>query len=139
VSAEIQWQALFDAETGAPTAVLLLDRTERAIARSRRTQRHVAVYVVVDDAHKDPRVPADWRAMVASLSAALRSDDTVARVALDAFVVICGDVPDEQAAETIRQRLDASTDDCCRIGVALNSGAETGLALIRRAFERAMR
>jgi GGDEF domain-containing protein len=96
------------------------------------------VYVVVDDAREHPRVPADWRAMVERLTAALRPDDTVGRVALDTFVVICADVPDEQAAETIRQRLSTTTDDCCRIGLALNAGAETGLALIRRAYELAM-
>jgi GGDEF domain-containing protein len=132
-------ETLFDAETGAPGTILLLDRAECALARCLRTRLHVAALVVVidDDADSRSRPRAPWPTLVQRLRAALRPDDTVARVAVDTLVVICADVADEQAAETIKERLFVSIETACRIGVALGTGTEAGAALIRQGYDRA--
>ena len=109
--------ALVDPLTGLPGPALLVDRVEVALARARRTVRRVAVFVLYDVCgigSSDPPV----RELAERLRAAVRPDDTVARVANRTFVVVCNEIELEREAVRIAYRLLDLVGDCvpCRHG-----------------------
>jgi diguanylate cyclase (GGDEF)-like protein len=88
-------EALRDPLTGLPNRVLLDDRIEQALRRSRRTGEHFTLIVVDLDGFKDVNDVRGHRAGDAVLrtlarrfEAILRASDTVARVGGDEFVVL---------------------------------------------------
>src|SRR3990170_845517 len=86
-----QYEGLFDAVTGLPRWALLLDRTEVALARAQRANRKVAVFVLADVQTFSGAV-TDVQRFVAALRGKVRSDDTIARVADQTFVIICNNI-----------------------------------------------
>jgi GGDEF domain-containing protein len=133
-----QYEALFDRVTGLPRWALLLDRTRVALARAQRVNRRVAVYVLDDVQTLSGSIPNIER-FVAALRGKVRSDDTIARVADQTFVVMCNDLGRDQDAELVAQRLVQNNDVMCRLGIALSSGGDDAPTLLTTAIKEAMR
>jgi len=129
----IEWTrygSLFDQATGLPTGWgFLFDRLEVALARSRRTDTLVAIFVL-----DEPRLYGEHRFehVVAALHEQLRDGDTIARIGPHRLVVVCTDIGrDEEAAQLARQMLnDAGV--ICTLGVALGDADETSDQLLAR-------
>ena len=92
---ELRHQALHDALTGLPNRVLVLDRAEQLLARSRREGTVVDVLFIDLDCFKDINDSLGHAAgdelliaVAGRFSAALRPTDTVGRVGGDEFVVV---------------------------------------------------
>jgi len=105
-------RALHDPLTGLPNRVLLLDRLKHALEGSKRRGTSVAVlfldldrFKVVNDSlgHEfgDRLLVAASRRMVS----VLRPDDTATRFGGDEFVIVCDDVPSDEDALDIANRL----------------------------------
>jgi GGDEF domain-containing protein len=129
-------QALFDSATGLPGPVLVLDRLEVALARSRRLQCFVGVLVLVDvDARGPTQRPVPD--LVTFLGADLRADDVVARIHPRTFVVICGELYRPEDADHIATRLLRHVGVKGRAGIALGRPSDDALELLVRASDEA--
>jgi diguanylate cyclase (GGDEF)-like protein len=111
---ELAHQALHDPLTGLPNRALLSDRIEHALTRSARRTSTVVILSCGLDGFKDlndsfGRHVGDQllRLVGERLVAAVRSDDTVARVGGDEFIVLAEDVGDEGEAMAFAARLRA--------------------------------
>lgn len=101
--------ALRDPLTGLPNRVLLDDRVEQALRRSRRSGEAFALIVIDLDGFKDVNDlrghgagDGVLRALAHRLEAVMRASDTVARVGGDEFVVLSlGTEDDAQAAALV--------------------------------------
>ena len=101
--------ALRDPLTGLPNRVLLEDRVEQALRRSRRSDEAFALIVIDLDGFKDVNDlrghgagDAVLRALARRLETIMRASDTVARVGGDEFVVLSlGTEDDDQAAALV--------------------------------------
>jgi len=102
-------QALRDPLTGLPNRVLLEDRMEQALTRSRRTGEPFTLILVdldgfkaVNDVHGHAAGDAVLRTLARRFEVVLRASDTVARVGGDEFVVLSiGTGNDEPAAALV--------------------------------------
>lgn len=109
---EVSQAALHDALTGLPNRVLLLDRLESALRRANRQGNRVAVMFVDLDGFKAVNDTFGHRAgdqlLVAvsrRLHQALRTEDTLARLAGDEFVVVCERIDDLETIAAIATRI----------------------------------
>lgn len=105
-------EALRDPLTGLPNRVLLDDRIEQALRRSRRTGEPFTLIVVDLDGFKDVNDVRGHRAGDAVLQtlarrfeAILRASDTVARVGGDEFVVLSMETGSDDTAAALVNRL----------------------------------
>ena len=105
-------EALRDPLTGLPNRVLLDDRIEQALRRSRRTGEPFTLIVVDLDGFKDVNDVRGHRAGDAVLQtlarrfeAILRASDTVARVGGDEFVVLSMETGTDDTAAALVSRL----------------------------------
>jgi diguanylate cyclase (GGDEF)-like protein/PAS domain S-box-containing protein len=110
----LQHDALHDSLTGLPNRVLFLDRLEQAIRRFRRhhPDRCAAVlfldldrFKVVNDSLGHYAGDALLKAVAARLQAALRPNDSVARLSGDEFTLLLDDVRDAPEATMIADRV----------------------------------
>ncbi len=95
----MQYLAHHDALTGLPNRVLLNDRIEQAIARSKWRSRHVAIlfldmdrFKVINDSLGHVVGDALLKLMAVRLNACVREGDTVARLGGDEFAVVLNDL-----------------------------------------------
>ena len=151
---QLRHDALHDELTGLPNRRLLLDRLERAIARSHRSGSRLAVFFIDLDDLKRVNDNHPWKhragdvlltSMASSLREAMREADTLGRLGGDEFVAICEDLPDDATVNDIAERiLLAATKPLvigqenitpgASVGVAVTGDEdETADALIRRA------
>ena len=112
--------ALFDAATGLPGLVLLLDRMEIALARSTRHGPLVAV-VVFDDVQGRADTEDVQLAFAQHVRQQVRPDDTVARLAGRTFVVVLNDIEDREVVSRIVRRILEPTGFETRVGFAFGS------------------
>ncbi len=104
--------ALHDSLTGLPNRRLLLDRLERALSRSRRDGRDIAVLFVDVDHLKRVNDELGHEAgdellvaVAKNLLSVVRDSDTVARLGGDEFVVVCEQVRTRDELEGLARRM----------------------------------
>lgn len=104
LSREMRRQATHDALTGLPNRVLVEDRLQNAIARSRRLNSEVGVMFIdldgfkkVNDAFGHAAGDALLKEVAARLKRSCREEDTVARWGGDEFVLVLEKVPEREA------------------------------------------
>jgi diguanylate cyclase (GGDEF)-like protein/PAS domain S-box-containing protein len=148
--------AHFDALTGLPNRVLLLDRLQQALAQSQRQRRALAVvfldldgFKAVNDQHGHGVGDALLIACAARMKAALRDEDTIARLGGDEFVALLVDLEHHHEFESMVARLlhavsapvvlDALTlQVTASIGVTLFPADEAGPDQLLRHADQAM-
>ncbi len=107
------WQlANHDSLTGLPNRLLLLDRLEQLLARMRRQEKCMAVMFLDLDEFKQindtygHEVGDQLLKLVAErLRAAVREDDTVARMCGDEFIVLIEGVQDRALSEAVSRKI----------------------------------
>ncbi len=114
-----RYETLLDSPTGLPRWGLLIDRTGVALARARRNETMVAVFVV-DEPHF-PNRPYDAMAVTRALQERLRPDDTLARIGDRRFAVVCNDIRADEDAAHIARRLVYTAGLVCGLGIALGN------------------
>jgi GGDEF domain-containing protein len=130
---------LFDPISGLPTGwMLLFDRLEMALARSRRTGYVVAVFVL-DRPRLLSEERIDFGYAVQSLRRQLRDDDTLAKIGEDRLVIVCADIVDDAEAATFARRIVHDSGVTCSLGVALSSAGDSSSLLLARAVAAATR
>jgi diguanylate cyclase (GGDEF)-like protein len=126
---ELSYRALHDTLTGLPNRALVLDRTERLLARASRQPEMVVGALFLDiDSFKDVNdnlghAAGDQllRTVAQRLQNAVRSQDTVGRLSGDEFVVLGELVVDDVGLDVLANRL----TDVLREPVELDHGRET--------------
>ena len=110
--ARIEALAYHDALTGLPNRRLLQDRIDVAIAQARRRQRHLAVLFLDLDDFKDVNDSLGHhagdlllQAVGQRLQGGMRSDDTVARIGGDEFVVLLTHVASASQAALVADKI----------------------------------
>ena len=112
LSAKLSHHAVHDPLTGAANRVLISDRLQHAIARTRRNGNLAAVlfididnFKLINDELGHEAGDAILTTFVHRLSASVRQTDTVGRFGGDEFVVVCEDVADEATALAVAGRI----------------------------------
>jgi diguanylate cyclase (GGDEF)-like protein len=129
--------ASHDALTELPNRRLFQDRLHQALARARRRDRRVGVLFIdldgfkgVNDRHGHGVGDEVLRAIGARLVAAVRGEDTVARIGGDEFGVLLADVNDaEDAAAVGGKLLVALSTPLTAAGTAVQLGASVGVSV----------
>jgi diguanylate cyclase (GGDEF)-like protein len=110
---ELQHIAHHDPLTGLPNRQLLADRMKQALARAQRSRGKVAVLFLdldgfkpINDELGHEAGDAALREVTSRLSAVVRSEDTLARVGGDEFVILLSDLSDsaKDAAELVANK-----------------------------------
>ena len=116
--AQIQRLAFFDSLTGLPNRLLAQDRLRAACASARRHNRRVGLLLIDIDHFKDindslghQHGDALLKLVSERLRLALRSEDTVARVGGDEFLVVLPDLQHDETAATVAADLLQSFDE----------------------------
>lgn len=153
---ELAHRATHDPLTGLPNRVLLLDRLQQILARSRRDRTLTAVmfidldqFKLVNDHHGHATGDLVLAAVAKRMRAALRPSDTLARLSGDEFVAVCPDVGSVETANAVAQRLRSAVPELsgpgarlsASVGVAVGdsvSDAIDGAATLLRSADHAM-
>jgi diguanylate cyclase (GGDEF)-like protein/PAS domain S-box-containing protein len=149
---DLAHQATHDSLTGLPNRALLLDHLELELARAERESRLVALLFLDLDRFKQVNDTLGHdagdellRQAAQRISSVVRPADTVARMGGDEFVILCGDVEDQDHATSVAQRVSAAIDSrpfdiggadlpiTSSIGIALSSGNVHPEAILRDA------
>jgi diguanylate cyclase (GGDEF)-like protein/PAS domain S-box-containing protein len=142
--AKLTYQALHDPLTGLPTRLLFMDRLSQALARSDRRPGSVGVifldldrFKVTNDSLGHDVGDLVLRRMADRLRMAVRPADTASRFGGDEFVVLCEDIPSEEEAIVIAERLAQTVAQ----PIALDEGnavitTSIGIALARAPDDR---
>ena len=116
-------QALHDPLTSLPNRTLLLDRLEGAIARARRSGRHVAVllldvdrFKLVNDTYGHAAGDQLLQTLAGRLAGAVRATDTVGRIGGDEFVVVCDGLATPEDAVEMCERVRLPLLDPVEVG-----------------------
>jgi diguanylate cyclase (GGDEF)-like protein len=134
---ELAHRARHDLLTGLPNRQLFLDRLGEALAWGGRDADRVAVYFIdvdrfkwINDSMGHGAGDQLLEAVARRLTATSRPGDTVARFGGDEFLVMCGDVANEDEATRIGERLLAAIAVPCRIcGSEITPTASIGIVV----------
>jgi diguanylate cyclase (GGDEF)-like protein len=129
-----------DALTGLPNRIVLLERLEHALLRSRRSARMAAVLFVdldqfkaVNDMHGHQVGDELLVAVAERVTGLLRPGDTLARLSGDEFVILCEDVAGRSEIDAIAARIGARLADLFILSSCdVNTTASIGIALTGR-------
>jgi diguanylate cyclase (GGDEF)-like protein len=104
--------SVHDALTGLPNRILLSERLDHALLRSRRSGKLVAILFVdldhfkdINDLHGHQVGDSLLVAVSRRVAGMLRPGDTLARLAGDEFVVLCEELDQENQADVIAHRI----------------------------------
>lgn len=136
LSDQTRHAALHDALTGLPNRVLLIDRLNQALQRSRRSGFDSALLYIdldrfkaVNDSYGHSVGDALLIAAAERLAVLVRPHDTLVRLAGDEFVVLCEDLDDPAQADHIAARLQSALQRPFDLGeVHVQIGASVGIA-----------
>jgi len=137
-------QALHDSLTGLPNRALFLDRLSRGLQRLDRSPGTVAVMVMDLDRFAEvneqngheigDRVLAH---VAERLGQSIRASDTVGRLESDEFSILCEELADAEAAETLADRLRQEVEGTVMIeGVGIDVQISMGVALTDTSTDR---
>jgi diguanylate cyclase (GGDEF)-like protein len=134
--AENEYQALHDSLTGLPNRTLFQLRLAGAIEHARRQGGQMAVMLMDLDHFKEINDTLGHhfgdlmlQEIGPRLATALREDDLMARLGGDEFGVLLPDLPDEQTAVSIAERLLAALQEPIEVeGLALEVAGSAGIA-----------
>lgn len=120
---ELHHQATHDPLTGLPNRQLLADRLNQAIKRAKRDNGHVALafvdldnFKVINDSLGHAMGDRLLVEVAGRLRSALRAVDTVARYGGDEFVLIMGDVHDNEGITHLLDRVVSSVQSPLALG-----------------------
>ena len=154
--AALAHQAIHDPLTGLPNRTLFVERLERELARAAVNHERVAVlfldldrFKVVNDSLGHSAGDRLLVAIADRLSGAMRPSDIVARFGGDEFTVLCPNVPTEETAEMIAERLIQATSRpvilvegevfvTASVGIALSGGENNTPETLLRNADAAM-
>jgi diguanylate cyclase (GGDEF)-like protein len=109
---KLHHQALHDGLTKLPNRILLEDRLMQAISAAQRAQRMFAVmfidldrFKVINDSLGHHYGDKLLQAVSLRLTEALRSEDTVARIGGDEFIILLNEIAEPQVAAHVAQKL----------------------------------
>jgi diguanylate cyclase (GGDEF)-like protein/PAS domain S-box-containing protein len=135
----LRYDALHDQLTGLPNRRLIVDRLDRALARSRRMHARLAVlFIDLDDLKRvNDTHPWQHRAgdaliigVAQGIRATLRDADTLGRLGGDEFVAICEDVGDDETITEIGNRILSTVRQPMTIGgETVRVAASVGVAV----------
>ncbi len=139
---ELAHRSLHDELTGLPNRALLFDRLEHALSAATRHRQTVAVFFIgldrfkqINDTFGHAGGDSVLVAATARVAATLRSEDTLARLSGDEFVVICEQLPQQTSGDfdtqlsAVEGRIRAALAAPIRIGaVDLVISASIGVA-----------
>jgi diguanylate cyclase (GGDEF)-like protein/PAS domain S-box-containing protein len=133
----LQYMATHDGLTALPNRMVLGDRLQGAIARSRRSGRRAAVMFLDIDRFKDVNDTLGHRVgdavlkeLAGRLRASLRQSDLLARISGDEFVMVLEDMPDDEAPDRIASKvLDEARRPFAVEGHEVHVSASLGVAL----------
>ncbi len=104
--------SVHDALTGLPNRILLLERLDHALLRSRRSGKLVAILFVdldhfkaVNDVHGHHVGDALLVAVGRRIGGLLRPGDSLARLSGDEFVIVCEELDEDNQANIIARRI----------------------------------
>ncbi|WP_051341097.1 EAL domain-containing protein [Azospirillum halopraeferens] len=137
--AALQHLAHHDALTGLPNRVLLADRMEQAMARTRRSGRAMAVayldldgFKPVNDRHGHGAGDALLVEVARRMAGVLRTGDTLARPGGDEFVILLPDLGDAQECAGVLGRVLAAVSEPVSlpdVGTPVRVSASIGVSL----------
>ncbi|PSF36017.1 response regulator receiver protein [Aphanothece hegewaldii CCALA 016] len=155
--ARLRHDALHDGLTGLPNRLLLMDRLEQAIERSRQKKNyHLALlfidldrFKVVNDSLGHIVGDRLLIAIASKLEECVRTNDTVARLGGDEFIILLDNINTEQVAIKVAQRINQELKTpflvegwevftTASIGIAFNSSFEQCPADLLRNADLAM-
>ncbi|MDZ4825741.1 MAG: diguanylate cyclase [Actinomycetota bacterium] len=133
VEEQLREMATHDALTGLPNRSLLLDALHAALARHRRTGKHLALlfcdldgFKLVNDDAGHEAGDAVLREVADRLRAVVRAGDIVARIGGDEFVVLCEDFAAPEHIHALVERITdrlaqpvATEQGVARVGVSV--------------------
>ncbi|WP_432541493.1 diguanylate cyclase domain-containing protein [Kineococcus sp. SYSU DK002] len=137
VQRRLREAALHDPLTGLPNRTLLEDRLRHALSAAARSGDRVALLYCDLDDFKPVNDTGGHAAgdhvlidVADRLTAAVRPGDTVARLGGDEFAVVCPDLPDEEAARVVAERVvEAMRAPFAVAGWEFSVGISVGLAM----------
>ncbi|AXS79613.1 bifunctional diguanylate cyclase/phosphodiesterase [Dechloromonas sp. HYN0024] len=130
--------AHFDALTGLPNRLLLMDRLEQIIAANRRTDSLLAICFIDLDGFKHVNDSLGHDAgdallieIARRMQASLRSADTVARIGGDEFIVLLSVIDSEdECYQTIERLLKVIAEPCTPVaGAQIQVSASIGVTI----------
>lgn len=135
---ELRHQAFHDALTGIPNRVLLMERLNMALERSRRFESFNFAVLVIDlDKFKGVNDSLGHYAgdkllikIASRIKSCLRSVDTVARLGGDEFAILIENVESDQEVKAIAERIEIKAGEPVNIdGIEVRTGASIGIVL----------
>jgi diguanylate cyclase (GGDEF)-like protein len=134
---ESRHEAMRDPMTGLPNRVLLRDRLDQALARSRRQFSPFAVlfldlngFKAINDHYGHQAGDLVLVQVASRIREAIREMDTPARYGGDEFVVLCEKVDNEEEAAEIAERISANIEEPVLVdGAELQVGVSIGIAI----------
>jgi diguanylate cyclase (GGDEF)-like protein len=136
-TSELSELAYYDALTGLPNRRLLEDRAAQAFKAANRTKQMVAIlfldldyFKAVNDTHGHDVGDQLLKCVAVRLKELLRTEDTIARIGGDEFVILLPKVVEDQQATVAAEKIiKALTEPFVVDGKVLTIGGSVGVAI----------